>query len=55
MFISVFFINKLIRPIVQITEYAKAVNQTALSLNNKKKIKKKVNYDIDEIKVHRIY
>lgn len=48
---SIFFIKKLVQPIVQITEFAKVVNQTALSLDKRKNIKKKTNVDIDEIKV----
>lgn len=51
---SIFFIKKLVRPIVQITEFAKAVNQTALSLDKRKNIKKKKNFDIDEIQVLKI-
>ena len=51
---SAISINRLIRPIIQLTTYAKAVNQTAHSSTDYKKMKKKVSIDIDQIKVYLI-
>ena len=48
--IAFFFINKLIRPIVLLTNYAQAINQTAHS-ENKKKVKNLVKCDINTLQV----
>lgn len=48
--IAVFFINKLIQPIVLLTNYAQAINQTAHS-ENKKKVKNLVKFDINTLQV----
>lgn len=44
-------INKVVQPLMQLTSYARVVNQTAHSRDENNKIKKKVNFDIDQLKV----
>lgn len=52
--IAAIFINKLIKPIVLLTNYAQAINQTAHSTNENKKIKDRFNFDINSLQVNLI-
>ena len=46
---SSILINKLVLPLTKLTLYAKAVNQVAHSGDENKKMKKKLNFDIDQL------
>lgn len=43
--------NKVVKPIMKLTAYAQVVNQTAHAKDETSKLKKKINFDIDELKV----
>ena len=48
---SSFLVNKLVGPLIKLTLYAKAVNQTAHARDENKKVMKKINFDIDQLAV----
>ena len=48
---SSILVNKLVEPLIKLTLYAKAVNQTTHARDENKKVMKKINFDIDQLVV----
>ena len=51
---SSILVNKLVEPLIKLTLYAKAVNQTTHARDENKKFMKKINFDIDQLVVKKI-
>lgn len=48
---SSILVNKLVEPLIKLTLYAKAVNQTTHARDENKKLLRKINFDIDQLAV----